>query len=51
MKFYCAVLAWLVIAALLVAGVVMATKGSFLLLGLGMLGFVGTFAKYGCSAH
>lgn len=51
MKFYTAVLAWLLIGGILAGGIVMATKGSLWLLGLGMLAFVGAFAKYGCAAH
>jgi hypothetical protein len=51
MKFFIAVLAWLVIAAILATGIVLATKGSLWLLGLGLLGFVAAFAKYGCATH
>jgi hypothetical protein len=52
MKFYVAVFAWLVIAAILAAGIVVAAaKGSFVLLALGFLGFLGAFAKYGCATH
>jgi hypothetical protein len=51
MKFYMAVLAWLIIGGILATGIVLATKGSLWLLGLGMLAFIGTFAKYGCAPH
>jgi hypothetical protein len=52
MKFYTAVLAWLVIGGILVGGIVMAAAAhNFWLLGLGTLAFVGAFAKYGCASH
>ena len=51
MSFYAAILAWLVIGAVLVLGIVMATKGAFLLLILGLLAFIGAFAKWGCATH
>jgi hypothetical protein len=51
MKFLTAILAWLVIAAILAAGIVLATKGNLWLLGLGLLGFIAAFAKYGCATH
>ena len=54
MTFFKAVLAWLIIAAVLVAGVIGATKGIASLLAIGVIGFVGflaAFAFYGCSTH
>ena len=51
MSFYVALFAWFVIAAVLTAGIVMATKGAFLLLIVGMLAFVFAFAKWGCASH
>ena len=51
MKFLTAILAWLVIAAVLATGIVLATKGNLVLLGLGLLGFIVAFAKYGCATH
>ncbi len=51
MSFYGALFAWLVIAAILVVGVVLATKGSFLLLIISMIAFLGAFSKWGCASH
>lgn len=51
MSFYAAIFAWLVIGAVLALGIVMATKGAFLLLILGVLAFIGAFAKWGCATH
>ncbi len=54
MTFVKALLAWLIIAAVLVAGVVGATKGIGLLAIVGVVGFVGflaAFAFYGCAPH
>jgi hypothetical protein len=51
MNFILALLAWLIIAAVLVAGIVLAAKGSLWLLLLGALGFVLLFSKYGCLTH
>lgn len=52
MNFFVAVFAWLVIAAILATGIVLAVaKASFVLLILGALGFVFAFAKWGCAAH
>jgi hypothetical protein len=38
-------------ALLLVAGMVMAVKGSFWLMALGLAGFVFAVAKIGCLSH
>ena len=51
MSFYVALLAWLVIAVVLAIGIVMATKGAFALLIVGMAAFVFAFAKWGCATH
>jgi hypothetical protein len=51
MSFILAVLAWLVIGAVLVVGIVMATKGALWLLIVGLLAFILAFAKWGCATH
>jgi len=51
MSFFLAIFAWLVIGAILVVGIVMATKGAFWLLIAGLLAFVFAFAKWGCATH
>ena len=51
MKLVAVYLAWFAIAAVLVAGIILAAKGSLWLFALGMLGFLGAFAKYGCLSH
>ena len=51
MSFYVAVLAWLVMAAVLAAGIVMATHGKLLLLIVGVILFVFAFGKWGCATH
>ena len=51
MSFIAALLAWLVIGAILVLGIVMATKGVFWLLIVGLLAFVLAFSKWGCATH
>lgn len=52
MSFYSALLVWLVIAAILVTGVVLAvSKGIFWLMFLSIAVFIGMFAKYGCATH
>jgi len=51
MSFFIAVGAWLIIAALLVLGIVLAVKGTAGVLVVGSLGFVFAFAKWGCATH
>lgn len=51
MSFYLALLAWLLIAAVLVVGIVMATKGSLVLLIVSMVLFILAFSKWGCATH
>ena len=51
MSVFFAILAWLIMAAILTIGVVMAAHGSFALLIIGGLGFVAAVAKIGCLNH
>lgn len=51
MNFVLAILAWVVIAAVLVAGIVCATKGALWLLVVGLLGFIFAFGKWGCASQ
>jgi hypothetical protein len=51
MKLLFLMFVWLVMALLLVAGVVLAVKGSFWLLALGLVAFVLAVAKIGCLSH
>ena len=51
MSFFIGLLAWLLIGAVLVTGVVMAAKGALWLLVLGLAAFVFAFAKWGCATH
>lgn len=51
MSFFLAVFAWLLIGAVLVAGIVLAAHGKLLLLVLGTLAFILAFAKWGCATH
>ena len=51
MKILLLICIWLIMGLLLVTGVVMAAKGSFWLLALGLGGFVFAVAKIGCLSH
>ncbi len=51
MNFFSAVLAWLIIAAILVVGIVMATKGVLWLMIASLILFILAFAKWGCATH
>jgi hypothetical protein len=51
MNFVLAILAWVVIAAVLVLGIVWATKGALWLLVVGLLAFVFAFGKWGCASQ
>jgi hypothetical protein len=51
MNVFLALLTWLIMGAVLVVGVVMATHGSWWLLILGGLGFIAAVAKIGCLSH
>ena len=48
MKFFLAMIAYILMGAVLVVGVIMAAKGSFWLLALGGLAYVIAFARIGC---
>ena len=51
MNFYGAFFAWLLIAAVLVLGVVLAMKSTALVLIIGLFMFTFLFIKYGCLSH
>jgi hypothetical protein len=51
MNFVLAILAWVVIAAVLVLGIVWATKGALWLLVVGLLAFILAFSKWGCASQ
>jgi hypothetical protein len=51
MNIFLAMIVYLIMAAILVAGVVMAVKGAFWLLILGVLGFVLGVTKIGILPH
>jgi hypothetical protein len=51
MKLLFVMFVWLVMALLLVAGIVVAVKGSFWLMVLGLVAFVLAVAKIGCLSH
>jgi len=51
MKLILAFLVWGGMAAVLVTGLLLALKGSFWLLALGLLGFIFLVAKIGCLSH
>ena len=51
MKLILAFLVWGGMAAVLIFGLLMALKGSFWLLALGLLGFILLVAKIGCLSH
>jgi hypothetical protein len=51
MKFLLAIIVWLIIGAVLGAGILMAVKGSAWLLIVGTLAFVVLVAKIGCLSH
>ena len=51
MSFYLALIAWLLIAAVLVLGIVLATKGSLVVLIISLVLFVLAFSKWGCASH
>lgn len=50
MKLLYAFLVWAAMAAILVAGILMAVKGHFWLLVLGLIGFVVAVGRIGCLA-
>jgi hypothetical protein len=52
MNFFLAMLAYLLLGVLIFAGiVVMAVKGSWALLLIGIAVFMGLFVRYGCATH
>jgi 1,4-dihydroxy-2-naphthoate octaprenyltransferase len=51
MKIFGIILVWLIMGAILVTGVVLAVKGSFWLLIVGLIGFVLGVVKYGIFSH
>ena len=51
MKLMLAFLVWGIMGAVLVAGLLMALKGSVWLLALGLLAFILMVAKIGCLSH
>jgi hypothetical protein len=51
MNIFLVILVWLIMAALLVTGVVLAVKGIFWLLAVGLIGFVLAVVKYGIFSH
>jgi hypothetical protein len=51
MKIFLILFVWLLMAAILVTGVVLAVKGIFWLLIIGIIGFVLGVAKYGIFSH
>ena len=51
MKFVLAILAFLLMAGILGAGILLLLAGKPLLLIVGIVGFILAFAKYGCLSH
>ncbi len=51
MNVFLVIILWLIIAAILVTGVVMAVNGAFWLLILGLLAFIGGIIKFGILSH
>jgi hypothetical protein len=51
MNVFFALLVWLIMAAILVTGVVMAVNGVWWLLIVGAVGFIGAIAKIGILSH
>lgn len=51
MKLAMAFLVWILMAAVLITGCVMAVHGKFWLLGLGTVGFIVLVGKIGCLSH
>jgi hypothetical protein len=48
MSFYLSLVVWILLAGFLALGVVLATKGSFIVLAIGLLAFLLGFVRYGC---
>jgi hypothetical protein len=51
MKFVLAILAFLLMAGILGAGILLLLAGKPLLLIVGLVGFILAFAKFGCLSH
>ncbi|HXI54069.1 MAG TPA: hypothetical protein VNH84_21295 [Candidatus Saccharimonadales bacterium] len=51
MTFLSALIAWLVLAAVLVTALVLATKGTIWLLLVCLIAFFFAFSKWGCATH
>ena len=51
MQFLLALLVWLLMAAVLTAGMVLAVKGSYAVLIIGVLAFIIGMGKIGCLSH
>jgi len=51
MNFILAVVAWLLIAAVMVVAVVLATHGKLIMLAAVLVLFILAFAKWGCATH
>lgn len=51
MNFILALLAWVVMAVILTAGILLAIKGNLWLLGLGLAAFIVAVGKIGCATH
>ena len=51
MNIFLVIFVWLLMGAILAAGVVMAVNGSFWLLIVGLIGFVLALIKYGIYSH
>ena len=51
MKFFWALVIWLVMGAIIIAGIVVATTGTPWLLIIGLLGFIFAVGKIGCATH
>jgi len=51
MKLVLAIILWLIIAAVIAAGVVLAVQGKAWLLAVSLLAFTLAFARIGCRSH
>jgi hypothetical protein len=51
MSFYGALLVWLLIAAVMVGALILATHGAVWAFAIAMLAFIVCFGRYGCMTH
>jgi 1,4-dihydroxy-2-naphthoate octaprenyltransferase len=51
MKMFSVYLAWFAMAGVLVAGIILASRGNLWLFAIGMLAFMAAFVKFGCLSH